>query len=309
MHHMDWDNLRFFLAVARKGSVRAAANSLGVNHSTVARRISTFEKKLEVRLFERLPNGYVLTPTGEEMLKSAHSIEDEIAKLDRQVIGRDAKLNGVLRVTMPSVLASHLIMPDIAAFSTMYPGIKLELAFSNEEFNLRKREADIAIRLTPNPPEYLVGRKILHPAKGIYASKQYLKTHDINAENKKINWIGWESDHPKANWNKDSRFAALPIKHQADDLLAQLEAVKANMGIAMLPCFLADTITSLERIEYLAEIGSCGDLWILTHEDLRSTARVRAFINFMLEAFEHHRDLLEGRCYHNQEPKVVSSFA
>ena len=308
MHHMDWDNLRFFLAVARKGSVRAAANSLGVNHSTVARRISTFEKKLEVRLFERLPNGYVLTPTGEEMLKSAHSIEDEIAKLDRQVIGQDAKLNGVLRVTMPSVLASHLIMPDIAAFSTMYPGIKLELAFSNEEFNLRKREADIAIRLTPNPPEYLVGRQIIHPAKGVYASRHYLNTHDINKSPDSLSWIGWESDHPKSAWNKDSRFSASPVMHMADDLLAQLEAAKAGMGIAMLPCFLADSITELERIEYLHEVGSCGDLWILTHEDLRTTARVRAFINFMLEAFEHHRDLLEGRCYHNQESKVISSF-
>jgi len=305
---MDWDNLRFFLAVARKGSIRAASVALSVNHSTVARRITAFEKKLGVRLFERLPNGYVLTATGEEMMKSAQHVEDEIVKLDRQVIGRDAELNGVLRVTMPTALATHLLMPDIAEFTKAYPGINLELAFSNEEFNLRKREADIAIRLTPNPPDYLVGRRILHPAKGVYASSDYLKSHDINGNPDGLAWIGWEEISSKTQWNRGSRYAASPVVHQADDLLAQLEAVKASMGIAMLPCFLADTVTSLERLELISEGGACGDLWILTHEDLRATARVRAFIDFMLEAFEQHRDLLEGRRYVSR-PSLIASYA
>ncbi|WP_172597610.1 LysR family transcriptional regulator [Sulfuriflexus mobilis] len=297
MHHMDWDNLRFFLTVARKGSLRAASEALSVNHSTVSRRITSFEKKLGVRLFERLPNGYVLTPTGEEMLKSAQHIEDEVVKLDRQVIGRDAQLNGVLRVTMPTALATHLLMPDISAFTKMYPNIQLELAFSSEEFNLRKREADIAIRLTPNPPDYLVGRRVLHPAKGVYASHDYLKSKDLDKHPDKLDWIGWEEISSPTQWNKDSRFSLSPVVHKADDLLAQLEAVKANMGIAMLPCFLADTVPSLERLELISSRGTCGDLWVLTHEDLRATARVRAFIDFMLEAFERHRDLLEGRRY------------
>lgn len=305
---MDWDNLRFFLAVARKGSIRAASVALSVNHSTVTRRITTFEKKLGVRLFERLPNGYVLTPTGEEMLKSAQLVEDEIVKLDRQVIGRDAELNGVLRVTMPTALATHLLMPDIAAFTKSYPGINLELAFSDEEFNLRKREADVAIRLTPNPPEYLVGRKILHPAKAVYASHEYLKSRDPYAHPESLGWIGWEEMSIKTQWNKESQFSSSPVMHQADNLAAQLEAVKANMGIAMLPCFLADTVPSLKRLELIQGPGTCGDLWILTHEDLRATARVKAFISFMLEAFEEHRDLLEGRC-HNVKPNLVTSYA
>jgi len=294
---MDWDNLRYFLAVARKGSIRAAASALSVNHSTVARRISSFEKKLGVRLFERLPNGYVLTSTGEEMMKSAQHVEDEIVKLDRQVIGRDTELSGVLRVTMPTALATHLLMPDISAFTRLYPGIQLEMAFSNEEFNLRKREADIAVRLTHNPPDYLVGRRILHPAKGVYASHEYLQYHDPDKEPEKLSWIGWEELSSPSQWNKDSRFAAAPVMHKADDLLAQLEAVKAGIGIAMLPCFLADMVPSLKRLEKITAKGTCGDLWILTHEDLRATARVRAFIDYMIKAFEQHRDLLEGHCY------------
>jgi len=297
MHHMDWDNLRYFLAVARKGSIRAAASDLSVNHSTVARRISSFEKQLGVRLFERLPNGYVLTSTGEEMVKSAQSIEDEVVKLDRQVIGRDAQLNGVLRVTMPTALATHLLMPDIAAFTRLYPNIQLEMAFSSEEFNLRKREADIAIRLTQSPPDYLVGRRVLHPAKGVYASLEYLRHHDPENEPEKLNWIGWEELSAITQWNKDSRYAVAPVTYKADDLLAQLEAVKAGIGIAMLPCFLADKVSSLVRLELINAKGICGDLWVLTHEDLRATARVRAFIDHMLAAFEQHRDLLLGMSY------------
>jgi len=295
MHRMDWDNLRFFLAVARKGSIRAASTTLSVNHSTVARRITSFEENLGVRLFERLPSGYVLTPAGEEMLKSAQQIEDEIVKLDRQVIGRDAQLVGSLRVTMPILLASHLLMPDIAAFTKTYPQIQLELAFSNEEFNLRKREADVAIRFTQSPPEYLVGREIISPSKGVYASDDYVATHDPIENPDKLHWLGWEDDKPQ--WIKDSRFCASPVIHKADDMLAQLEAVKLGMGIAMLPCFIADQVPNLQRLEILNSKGPCGNLWMLTHQDLRATARVKAFTDFMLKAFEPHRDLLEGRCY------------
>ncbi len=305
---MDWDNLRFFLAVAHKGSIRAAAVALSVNHSTVTRRISAFEKKLEVRLFERLPNGYVLTPTGEEMLKSAQHIEDEIVKLDRQVIGRDAQLNGTLRVTMPNALATHLLMPDIAEFSKLYPNIHLELAFSNEEFNLRKREADVAIRLTPNPPDYLVGRQILHPAKGVYASHEYLQKVNPDRLPDKFQWIAWDDSVEQKNRLKQSRYSSSPIMHITDDLVAQLEGIKAGMGIAMLPCFIGDTVTSLERLELLSMNDNCGALWILTHEDLRATGRVRAFIDFMLGAFEQHRNLLQGRCY-VPTPGVVTSIA
>lgn len=297
MHRMDWDNLRFFLAVARKGSIRAASTDLAVNHSTVARRITAFETKLGVRLFERLPNGYVLTATGEEMMKSAQLVEDEIVKLDRQVIGRDAQLNGVLRVTMPTALATHLLMPDISAFTKIYPSIQLELAFSDEEFNLRKREADVAIRLTASPPDYLVGRRIIDPARGIYASHEYLISKNYEKHPENLRWIAWEDTNAQTQRIKESRFSSSAVAHYADNIVAHLEAVKSGMGIAMLPCFIADTIPSLERLELLPGSGNCGSLWILTHEDLRATARVRAFIDFMLEAFDRHTNLLQGRCY------------
>lgn len=306
---MDWDDLRFFLAVARNGSIRAASSSLAVNHSTVLRRINAFEEKLGVRLFERLATGYVLTSAGEEMVESSQRIEDEVVKLDRQIVGRDTQLSGVLRVTMPISLATHLLTPDLASFSEAYPGIQLELAVSDEEFNLKKREADVAIRLTPSPPEYLVGRKILTPSKGIYASYKYLKLHDPENHPEKMSWIGWEDSVTNPQWVKDSAYPLTPVRHQADNLLVQLETVKAGMGLALLPCFIADPIESLQRLHCIPSAPSpCGDLWILTHKDLRSTARVRAFMDFMLETFERHRDLLEGRSY-VRTPKLIKSYA
>lgn len=293
---MDWDDLRYFLAVARKGSIRGASATLDVNHSTVLRRINAFEEKLSVRLFERLPTGYVLTPTGEDMVASVQRIEDEVVKLDRQVIGRDAQLSGVLRVTMPLILATHLLAPELAAFTAAYPGIQLEIAASDEEFNLKKREADVAIRITPNPPEYLVGRKVLTPAKGIYASHNYLKQHDPVNHPEKMNWLGWEDSVTAPQWVKDSAFPSSPVRHQADNVLVQLEIAKADMGLAILPSFLADPIESLQRLHLIPPSAvTCGDLWLLTHQDLRATARVKAFMDFMLEVFDRHKDLLEGR--------------
>jgi len=287
---MDWDDLRFYLAVARKGSIRAASEVLAVNPSTVSRRIDVLEKKLGVRLFERLPTGYVLTSTGEEIIESAQHIEDEVARLDRQVNGRDARLSGVLRITMPTILSTHLLMPDLAAFAVSYPGIQLELAISNEELNLKKREADVAIRLTANPPEYAVGRRILTPKKCIYASHQYIEQHDPE----KMQWLGWEDTEPIPAWIKESVFPNSPIYHQSDDLHVQIEAAKAGMGMAMLPCFVGDSEPKLKRLTTETSTA-CGDIWVLTHKDLHNTARVRAFIDFMVAAFEKHRDLIEGK--------------
>jgi len=289
---MDWDNLRFYLAVARKGSIRGASAILAVNASTVSRRIDVFEKKLGVRLFDRLPTGYVLTSAGEDMMSSAERIEDEVAALDRSVIGRDSELNGTLRVTMPAALATHLLMPDFAAFAREYPGIELEFAVSSEEFNLSKREADVAIRITNNPPDYLIGRRVAKISKAIYASEHYLKQHDVKNHPERLHWVGWEDNEPRPQWIKDSEFPKSPIHHQTNDLHVQLEVARSGMGLAMLPCFMADPVPNLRRLT-LTQDG-CGNIWILTHKDLRATARVRTFMDFMLKAFDKHRALLMG---------------
>ena len=291
---MDWDNLRIFLALAREKSVRAAATMLGVSHSTVSRRIDGFEHDLGVRLFERLPEGYVLTPFGEDMMQTARRLEDAVNGLERRVLGQDARLRGDLRVTMPDLLAAKLLMPDLVAFGERYPDINMEVAISYTPFDLGRREADVAIRITREPPETLVGRKVITYARATYASVDYLARHDPEHAPESVTWIGWDdrSRHPR--WVRESSFPNAAVRGRLNNAMVQLAAAKAGMGLAMLPCFMGDTETDLRRVPP-GHPEPAWDIWILTHEDLRATARVRAFMDFMAEAFLSHRDLLEGR--------------
>ncbi|MFV1985602.1 MAG: LysR family transcriptional regulator, partial [Thiohalomonadales bacterium] len=281
MQRMDWDDIRFFLAVARKNSIRGGSATLGVNHSTVSRRINSFEQKLDVRLFDRLPTGYILTPAGEDMLSSAERIEEEVNALDRKVLGRDAELNGQIRVTMPAPIV-NLITPDLVAFTKIYPGIELELLVSYEEFNLSKREADVAIRITNNPPDHLVGRKILKYTKSVYASKSYLKEYLTTRNSELLNWIGWDSAIDD-QWIKKSDFPNIKIQHLLPDAMAQLAAIKAGLGITILPCFMCEVEADLQRVPP-AEIIPAWDIWLLTHKDLRDTTRIKTFMSFMTDA-------------------------
>lgn len=291
---MDWDNLRIFLALAQQKSVRGAAGALGVSHSTVSRRIESFEDSLGVRLFERLPDGFVLTPFGEDMMQTARRLEEAVNGLERRVLGQDARLRGDLRVTMPDLLAAKLLMPDLVAFGKRYPDINLEVAISYTPFDLSRREADVAIRITRDPPEALVGRKIITYARATYASRAYLAEHDPVAEPDSVTWIGWDdrSRHPR--WVRETPFPGAPVRGRLNNAMVQLAAAKAGMGLAMLPCFMGDTEPDLRRVPP-GKPEPAWDIWILTHEDLRATARVRAFMDFMAEAFLGHRDLLEGR--------------
>jgi DNA-binding transcriptional LysR family regulator len=294
MHRMDWGDLRFFHAIARAGSVRGAAVKMKVNHSTVLRRITTFEEKLGVRLFDRLPTGYVMTPAGEDMLVSAERIDEEVAALDRRVFGQDAQLSGELRVTVPDALGSHLITPILADFSRAYPGIELDLAVSIKAFNLTKREADVAVRITSKPPEHLIGRRLLRYAKSVYASVDYLATHDLSKPSNCC-WIGWEDSAPKPWWIKESDFVDVPLRHKINNEYVQLEAAKAGMGLTMLPCFMADREPALRRVPPGRVLPSY-EIWVLTHVDLRHTVRVRTFMSFIADGVERYRDLLEGKC-------------
>ena len=291
---MDWDDIRYFLAVSRSGSIRGAATQLDVNHSTVSRRIAQLEKELGVRLFDKLPTGYLITPAGEEIIHFAHQIEEQTNALERQVYGRDAKLGGALRVTLPEALATHLLMEDFENFTQAYPGINIELVISDEEFTLSKREADVSIRVTnSSPPEHLVGRRILTYAKSIYASKKYLANHDITSSPASAHWIGWDDDMPIPLWIKNSEFPTSPIKHQVNHIMVQLSAAKAGLGMSVLPCFIGDPEPLLQRLP-----GACArpsrDIWLLTHRDLHKTARVRVFTEFMAEAIREKTDSLLG---------------
>mgnify|MGYP002725752256 CR=1 FL=1 len=293
---MDWDDLRFFLAVAKSGSLSGAARSLGVNHSTVFRRIQAFEDKSGVRLFDRLPSGYALTVAGDDMLASVEKVSAEIDAMDRRLTGRDLKLSGPLVITTTNTLAHWLLFPHLTAFKADYPGIDLELVLDTEFFNLSKRQADIAVRPTSNPPDTLVGRRLAEIAFAPYASKTYLKANDITDGLSGHTWIGFGdnlSHLAAAAWMRKNLTGA-PIALRVNNLIGLLDAAMTGMGVAQLPCFMGDQESNLKRLRP-PEPDITSGLWLLTHEDLRNTARVRAFMDFMATAITADKDLLEGR--------------
>jgi len=289
----NWDELRIFLAVARAGSLSGAARSLGVNHSTVFRRIGAFEERLGVRLFERVPSGYLLTPAGEEMQEAALRVEEEVAAIGRRVRGQDLRLSGSLRITTIDMLALWLLPRHLTRFRQDYPGIELEVSVSNAALNLTKREADIALRIGNTPPESLVGRRVGRLVFAVYAARDYRALHQ-ESELRHHDWIGFDSEHAALARRFAEFLPEVQPAYRVNSVAAAVAAATVGIGLAPLPCAIADREQGLERICDLPASFTL-DLWLLTHEDLRHTARIRAFMDFVAEVLSGEADLLEGR--------------
>lgn len=291
MHRpIDWDDLRVFLAVARHGSLAGAARALSVNHSTVFRRLNGLEAGLDVRLFDRLPGGYALTAAGDTLLASADRVEAEILSAERALRGRDLQLRGPLRVTMPDTIARLLLPVLIAPFERRYPEIELELVLSNAFLNLSKRDADIAIRPTNAPPETLIGRRLCTIATAVYVA---IDADDPGEDLAAARWVAPDDSLAhlaSARWLRD---LAPPVSIRANTLGGMLDAARAGMGLVALPCFMADREPALRRVGDPLSALETG-LWVLTHRDLRQTARIRAFLDAVGEAIGETRPLLEG---------------
>lgn len=291
---MDWDDLRLLLAIARAHSLSGAARTLAVNHATVFRRLAAIEERLGVRLFDRHKGGYVPTAAGEEIVRVATAIDEQVADLDRRVTGRDLRLEGTLRVTTVDTLATTLLAPVFAQFASTYPGVTLELTVANAIASLSRREADVAVRPTPEPPEGLVGRRIAELAIAVYGSRGYLKAAGTLDE-REHTWIAPDdslSHLAVAKWLDRLKPARIALR--SDSMQAMCAAAEAGVGLAALPCYLADPRKELVRFAPPRPDFAVG-LWILTHEDLRRTARVRAFIDVTAAALAAKRALIEGR--------------
>jgi DNA-binding transcriptional LysR family regulator len=291
---MNWDDIRIFLGVAKAGSVRNAANILKVNHSTVSRRISAFEENLGVRLFERMPTGYLLTSAGEDLLKTASKIEQEVNNVDRQIMGKDDRMSGPIRITFPPTFADLIIAETLYSFSIEFPDISFELNGNYNKLDLNKREADLAIRVTNNPPENLIGRKLLSVYGANYVSKELWNTIKHNPKSSLASWIiyGQSMSHPEHI--KKSSFPDAPIKHTINFPEGILSAISAGMGIAQLPCIIADKVPDIMRLPEESAVYY-SDLWVLTHKDLRHTLKVKTIMDHMAKSLLKHKDLFEGR--------------
>lgn len=284
---MNWDDLRFFLALAREGTVSGAGRVLAVKHTTVSRRITALEEQLGSRLFNRLSHGYIMTQVAENLYPHALSMEEIVQAADREVFGMDTQLSGTLKLTASHDVFSRLITPKLSLFTEQFPGIDLELHSSTSLADLANRQADIALRLSPNPPEYLIGRKIMPLRHGVYASRQYLQQ---NKGQEKV--VLWENDRKMPEW-VDDHYTDARVVARTNEVMTMLQAVKNHMGLARMPCYIADTEPDLYRID-VSLTPSNWSVWVLSHVDLRSTARVRVCRDFLIEVIEQQRDLIEG---------------
>ncbi len=295
----QWDDYRFFLAVARESSVRKASNVLGVNRSTVLRRIVRFEEKQGVRLFERMPGGYFTTPAGDELLAYAEKMEALTNDAERQIAGRDKQLRGTIHISLPSELANYILMPEFAAFSRSHPDIELKILSAYDMPDLAKREADVAIHISNDPPDDLVGRRVVKVARAAYVGADYpdcgIGPDKANAGRQPHrHWIGWSTDPSSFQWVEDSDFPDLQVGAIITDPYSTVKALELGMGMTVLPCFMGDSEPGLRRFPP-GNLQWQMDLWVLTHKDLRNTARIRKFTNCVAQALIGHRDLLEGR--------------
>lgn len=287
---LDWNDLRYVLETARHGGTSGAARVLGVNHATVARRISAAEKALGARLFERFPSGYVPTDAGRDAVKTAEAIEGMQADLDRQIGARDTELHGVLRVTASQLLVQFSLAPIIRDFNKAYPDIEIQLIATNNSLNLAQREADIAIRFSKSPPDTLVGRRLFDQYGSIYASREYLE-NDPGGDTP-LDWIRFSHwPGPPAEVK-----AVRPLRPRltVDDMTAAIGAVRAGIGATRMACFLGDGDPELARVPGMP-IFTQLPLWVLTHADLRNVPRIRVFLDFVTERLIAMQPLFEGR--------------
>ncbi len=290
---MEWDDIRHFLAVARGGSVRAAAERLGVNHATVLRRIAQLESTLGAQLFEKLPSGYRLTAAGEEILELAGQMQDASHQLETRVLGRDQGLRGLLRVTLPPPLAAHLLMPDFAEFARLHPEIELELLSSGELANLTNREADLAIRVVYDRktlPLNLHGLKGPELSGATYVSRDLLAAWRAGAPEPR--WLT-VSGNTVPDWVRATEGGGLRAPFRVSDFDAQLAALRQGVGMTVIPCFVGDGDPLLTRVPG-TESHPYGTLWLLTQGETRKTRRVRLLSEFIAARLAAHTKRLAG---------------
>ena len=288
---MNWDDLRLFLAVARTGSISGGAKQLGVQHSTVSRRMRQLEEKLGARLIERKTGGYELTSAGEKVKEAALRVEREMLGVDGALLGKDTNLTGSLRVTAINNMASSVLMPIFAGFSHAHPNVDLHIQVCNNDASLAQREADIAIRLTNSPTETLIGKRLVTVASTLYGGRAYLE--QLQKQKANPEWIGIECCTFHRTWTKQNCGEQLHRFYSDDTLLTQ-SAIRAGVGIAYLPCFMGDVDPQLARYRDPEPDHDLG-LWILIHPDLKRTQRVLAFRDYITNKIDQERDLFEGK--------------
>ena len=293
MQDGNWDILRFILAVADSGSAVGAAAKLGVNATTVQRKITRFEQEQGIRLFDRRQHGYTPTIECAALVEAAREVDERISSIGRDILGRDLRLEGLLRITTTDTLMHTVLPPHLATFRAANPKIHLDIVVTNSRLSLNRQDADVAIRPSVNPPENLVGQRVSGLGFAIYRSAS-LKIRGGRSL-RHMNWIGIGdelADSPIGLWYQQ-HVPAQNIVVKADSNTALAGLVQAGCGVALLPRCIGDRTPGLQTVPLNVEPLQAA-IWVLTHADIRQAAKVKAFTDFISRALRRDRDVLEG---------------
>jgi DNA-binding transcriptional LysR family regulator len=291
---LEWGHLRFFLELARTGSLSSAARRLGVDRNTVARRVAALEEELGLPLFERGPQGWTPAPAGRELSELASRVEQDVLALARHADSRDRAPTGTVRLTTPVHLAAHLLGPALPALRQRHPGLLLEIAADQRAFDLSRREADLAMRMGRPRDSGLVTRKLSEVAYGFYAAR-VPGTRRGPVDFAADAFVGFDDSLagvPQERW-LEKVAPGRRVVFRSNSTAALQAAARAGLGVALLPRFLGDREPSLQLLSGPEPVPH--ELWLLVHGELRRTPRVRAVIEWVDEVVERARPGLLGR--------------
>jgi DNA-binding transcriptional LysR family regulator len=287
---MNWDDLRYFLAVARSGSLSAASRRLTDSPATISRRLEQLETALGHSLFQRQSRGLILTGSGQRLLERAETAEAAILALERAAAGEREDTGGLVRLATAEALASHLIAPALPALRAQHPALLLALRTEVRTVSLARREADIALRLIrPDQGDYR-RQKVGTLGFGLYCASSL----PLPAEPWGMAFIGWDEayqDIPAASWVKEPALSRLAVT--ATSMLSQLALAEAGMGSVILPCLVANASPHLRCLLGPPDVGSL-DLWLVTHRDLDRAPAIRAVRDFLASLCRDHAKRLRG---------------
>lgn len=308
---LDWDDLRYFLAIERHGNLSAAARELGVAQSTAGRRLASLETSLGTRLLDRTPDGYVLTVAGHDVRERARRLEHEAQTLQRTIGGQDRRDVGLVRITCSEAIAGHILAPSLAVLHRQHPGILIELIPHPREVSLAMREADLSVRITQPTQHDLVIRRIGNLAFGLYASPSYMAEHgELNAADGCANhhMIRQRNDlenGPQFGWLADLTSHA-KVVFQTSSHEAAVMAATQGSGLACLARFRADREATLVRLTPPTEPPTAG-IWLTVHKDSRQTSRIRTVMTHIAETISTLRAELMPEGSEDTDPLVDGS--
>jgi len=295
---MDWRALQDVVAVAETGSLSAAARRLNVSQPTVGRRIEQLEDQLGTLLFNRTARGLLLTKVGEDILNHAKQMEEGALAIERIATGANQELQGNVRISLIEDLGINWLPKKLSEFHAQFPQLTIEVNIDNRNVNLLRREADIAIRLARPEQQDLICRKVAMLHFGLYASQTYLDEHGVpekRADLKEHFHVGFDEVMARGpNIKKlESLFIQEHIRHRSNSHMEMMEVTRAGLGCAALCCFIADTHPDLQRV-LSKEFDYAREIWLVTHMEINSSARIRAVFDFLGKVLEEDVDRLKG---------------